>query len=78
MGSERGGGALESREEPWKDLNFNQQQVSRLREKCIGEGSWAGSLAGLKARSHFGSVVCRDGERAVENSGAEHPIQWGG
>lgn len=57
VGGERGGGASGTREKLWKDLNFSQQQVSGLREKCIGKGSWAGSLAGLRGWSHFGSVV---------------------
>lgn len=39
--------------ETLESLNFSQQKVSRLRERCSGEGGWAGSLRGLKAQPHF-------------------------
>lgn len=67
VGSGRGGGAAGKTLER---AGLHQQQVSRLREKHLS--GWLGW------QPRISSAACRDGERAAENSTAEHPLQGGG
>lgn len=68
--SKRGEGAPESRRKPWKDLNFSQLQIKRLREKCTREGGRAGISWGQ--RLHL-VLVCRGGKRLLGVAGLSTP-----